>query len=149
MAALRGIALDDVGICRNNHTVNICRTCLAQLQKRRLPSLSIANGLQFGRLPPELRALTWAEQRLIAVYNVHLHLIHFRNEEVPGSQNPKPGAPQPHFKGNAFTVAQDTVSVQRFLPPSPNQLADFFQVPICVLCARDTFSAFSVSFPAL
>jgi len=134
MSALRNVALDDIGINREQYTINICTTCLSQLLHRRLPALSLANGLEFGRLPAELQSLTWAEQRLLAIYNVHLHLIHFRNEEVPGAQSPEYGKPQARFKGNAFCVPQDTVSVNRFLPPSPDQLPNYFQVldRVCV-----------------
>jgi len=130
MAALHGLALDDAGINREHCTINICHTCLSQLQKRRLPSLAVANGMEFGRLPPELQDLSWAEQRLLAVYNVHLYLVHFHNDEIPGSQNPKHGRPQAHFRGNVFVVPQDNVSVHHFLPPSPSQLPNMFQVQI-------------------
>ena len=93
-----------------------------------MPAFALANGLQFGRVLAELRNLTWAEQRLVCVYNTHLHLVHFRNEEIPGAQQPKHGQPQSHFKGNAFCVPQDCLSVNQFLPPSPKQLSEHFQV---------------------
>ena len=52
------------------------------LSKHKLPKLALANGLFQGRVPPELRDLTWAEQRLIARVRVSAHIIHLSSDKL-------------------------------------------------------------------
>ena len=135
MACLRGLAIDDVGLDRESKSINFCSSCLAALRNRRLPALAVANGLQFGRLPSELQGLTWAEQRLIAIYRVTVDLIDFRNENIPGDMKIQTGGydHQPRFKGNCCCVPQDTIAVNKYLPPGPEQLVEDFQVGAVLL----------------
>ena len=44
----------------------VCHTCIASLEKKKLPTLALANGLWVGEIPDELQDLTYAEQLLIA-----------------------------------------------------------------------------------
>lgn len=135
MAALRDLALERSAIDSSRRTIDMCQLCFGQLQKRRMPSLALANGLQFGRVPHQLQILTWVEQRLLAVYNVHIYMLHFRSSQMPASQVPSfIDEPQPHFRGSVFTVPQDCVKTFHFLPPSPEQLSEIFQVLRVALC---------------
>lgn len=133
LAMLEGLALDDDGLNTTARTINVCDTCLGALNSRTIPKLSLKNGLEIGRVPDCLRGLTWAEQRLISVYNVHLHMVHFRNEDVPGEKYTLyDGQRQPHFKGSAFCVPQDVISVRNILPPASADIVDIIQVsPVC------------------
>ena len=130
MSTLDGLALDEAGVNRDTHCIQICTSCANCLTHRQLPPLALANGLEVGRVPAELQGLTWAEQRLLAVYRISIHLIHFRNWAVPGNLTPDQidGEFQPRCKGSAFCVPQDTLSVNKFLPPDPEQLPEHIQV---------------------
>src|ERR1700723_2836503 len=44
----------------------VCYMCVESLEKKQLPTLSLANGLWVGKIPDELKDLTYAEQLLIA-----------------------------------------------------------------------------------
>jgi hypothetical protein len=44
----------------------VCSVCIESLDKRKLPILSLANGIWIGEIPDELQGLTYAEQLLIA-----------------------------------------------------------------------------------
>jgi len=44
----------------------VCHTCIASLEKKKLPTLALANGLWVGEIPDELQDLTYTEQLLIA-----------------------------------------------------------------------------------
>ena len=129
LAELEGLALDDCGLQRDQGAINFCSVCLAALSRRRVPPLALKNGLEVGPVPKVLQDLTWAEQRLIAIYNIHLHMVHFRNEEVPGAKQTLDGEQkQPHFRGAAFCVPQDVLSVNKLLPMPPDELTQHLQV---------------------
>jgi hypothetical protein len=71
----------------------VCHTCIASLEKKKLPTLALANGLWVGEIPDELQDLTYAEQLLIArvrhnrcivkvssgMYKMHANAISFSN----------------------------------------------------------------------
>ena len=44
----------------------VCPTCVKFLEKKKMPTLALANGLWIGEIPDELQDLTYAEQLLIA-----------------------------------------------------------------------------------
>jgi hypothetical protein len=44
----------------------VCPTCVESLEKKKMPILALANGLWIGKIPDELKDLTYAEQLLIA-----------------------------------------------------------------------------------
>jgi hypothetical protein len=44
----------------------VCPTCAESLDKKKIPTLALANGLWIGEIPDELQDLTYAEQLLIA-----------------------------------------------------------------------------------
>ena len=44
----------------------VCPLCVESLEKNKVPTLALANGLWVGKIPDELRDLTYAEQLLIA-----------------------------------------------------------------------------------
>lgn len=145
MLPLKNLALDDDGLDMERGHISFCSPCFSTMERRRIPQLSLKNGLEFGRVPKVLRDLTWAEQRLIAIYNVHLHMVHFRNHHTPGEKlELDPKHHQPHFKGTAFCVPQDTVSVLSVLPPPPSTLPDIIQV-LCaaLLCMTLSTGCFS------
>jgi hypothetical protein len=44
----------------------VCLICVESLEKKKMPALALANGLWVGKIPDELKNLTYAEQLLIA-----------------------------------------------------------------------------------
>src|SRR6202044_427192 len=44
----------------------VCPICVESLEKKKVPTLALANGLWVGEIPDELQGLTYAEQLLIA-----------------------------------------------------------------------------------
>jgi len=44
----------------------VCPICADSLDKKKIPTLALANGLWIGEIPDELQGLTYAEQLLIA-----------------------------------------------------------------------------------
>lgn len=137
MSELEGLAIDDLGLDKDNGLVSFCTTCENSLRRRRIPRLSLKNGHEVGRVPECLRVLTWAEQRLVALYNIHIHLIHFRNQDVPGEKRLSGSEQkQPHCKSGAVCVPQDTLGVNRLLPPPMKDCSKMFQVLDPHLCNR-------------
>ncbi|KLO04890.1 hypothetical protein SCHPADRAFT_840071, partial [Schizopora paradoxa] len=44
----------------------VCKSCTQDVQRKKLPKMSLANGLWLGEVPPILKELTFAERLLIA-----------------------------------------------------------------------------------
>jgi hypothetical protein len=44
----------------------VCPICVESLENKKVPTLALANGLWVGKIPDELKDLTYAEQLLIA-----------------------------------------------------------------------------------
>jgi hypothetical protein len=44
----------------------VCPICVKSLGEKKMPTLTLANGLWVGKIPDELKDLTYAEQLLIA-----------------------------------------------------------------------------------
>jgi hypothetical protein len=97
----------------------------------------LANGLEIGEVPPVLSTLTWAEQRLIALYRVTVDLVYFANEDEPGNMERNTYHHQPRVftkdksgkvKGRCFCVPQDALGVNAVLPPDPLTLKNTFRV---------------------
>jgi hypothetical protein len=49
-----------------SHCNKVCPVCVESLDKKKMPTLALANGLWIGDIPAELQDLTYAEQLLIA-----------------------------------------------------------------------------------
>jgi hypothetical protein len=132
-----GLALHVAGLDHATSTINICLTCHNALANRRRPHLALANGLEIGEVPPVLSALTWAEQRLIALYRVTIDLVYFSNEDKPGDMERQTFHHQPRVftkdkagkvKGRCFCVPQDALAVNAVLPPDPDTLKNTVRV---------------------
>src|ERR1700683_5607361 len=71
----------------------VCPICVESLQKKKVPTLALANGLWVGKIPDELQDLTYAEQLLIVrvrhnrcivkvssgMFKMHANAISFSN----------------------------------------------------------------------
>ena len=114
MEKLNGQALAREGLDYENNTIQICKRCYHCLKFRRQhPLVSLANDFVFGDLPQELADLTWAEHRLISLYRVTIHVLYFRNEDLPGQRDSQ-GAPK-KAKTHPFCVPQDTIGTNHLL----------------------------------
>jgi hypothetical protein len=63
------------------HCSRVCFLCIESLDKKKMPTLALANGLWIGEIPDELQGLTYAEQLLIA--RVHHNRCH---QEIGAAQ---------------------------------------------------------------
>ncbi len=97
-----GHILDEAGVEDSN--VTCCKQCLNSLEADKLPSLSVANGMDFGKCPPELENLTIVEKMLIGAYRTSMCVVKFK--EIAGK-----GTEQRGLKGNCITFPQDIESI--------------------------------------
>lgn len=69
----------------NNQTyvikLMICSVCHADIEKGIQPTLSLANGIYIGEVPPELEDLTIPEKLLISRYKVVANIITFKGKQ--------------------------------------------------------------------
>ena len=104
----------------NEENVLCCRTCLTSLNNNKLPALSIANGFQIGKTPPELSDLTLPEKVLISKNRAKLYVVTLHGSCGPQGQ-------QKGLKGNTITFPQDVVKISTTLP-NPDTLVDDLKV---------------------
>ena len=73
--------LEPMGIDSANGRVTLCNLCDNSLQVESLPKNALANDLWFGDIPDELKDLTWAEQKVIALKRVAIHIVNLRGSD--------------------------------------------------------------------
>lgn len=100
-------------------SVNLCGSCITELDNDRMPNRALANFRWLGNPPPELQGLTWIEERLIA--RAHISGIILRIQRC--SNNSYLG-----LKGHAVVFPQDTRQLLDLLPLPRNQLPDIARV---------------------
>ena len=61
----------------------VCPICVESLQNNKVPALALANGLWVGKIPNELRYLTYAEQLLIARVHHNRCIVKVRYSAPP------------------------------------------------------------------
>ena len=119
-----GYILDGAGL--DGSIVTCCKSCLDSLEKNKLPSMSVANGMDFGKCPVELQGLTVVEKILIAAYRTSLCIIKLK--EVAGK-----GTDQKSLRGNSISFPQDIETItsnikERALPCDVDDLTDVIKV---------------------
>jgi len=133
-----GMALCDKGVNSDAGTINVCKRCYHSLNKlRRTPHLAISNNLDFGEIPPELLDLSWAEERVISLLRICLHVLNLRGHESPSHRDDTSILHQQmKLTGHSFCVVQDTHSVNKAIPLHPDELPDIIQVRHSI-CSSD------------
>jgi len=124
------LVLESRGIKIDEQMITIDKDCFGQLSDKRLPKNALANDLSLGGpVPPQLACLTFAEQRLIAMYRTAVHIVHL-NARSPISR--RADTRQLWMKGNTYCVGQNTPSVLDNLipqlPPLASELPELLQV---------------------
>jgi len=118
--------LDVEGFIRDrNDTISgvfVCKPCAFALQNGTTPRLALANGLWVGRVPVELRGLTWAEEKLIALAHVSVKIYKCRSRSVADDE-----AVQRAIHSNVITFPTDA-HVVKTLPLSVEKLHDLVKV---------------------
>lgn len=104
----------------------ICRDCETELKLNRTPSLSLANNMWIGDIPPELSCLTLPERVLIARYFPAAYIVKL----YPKNQHLRldPRSLTSGLKGNVTTYPLDAKALSGYLdgktlPPHPRILA--------------------------
>ncbi len=95
--------------------LGLCEDCLASLQRRQLPKMSLANGLWVGDVPDELRRLNFVEKLLVAVERHNVCVA-------------KVTKGQYKMTANAVVYAQPVGKMYDILPPSQDELAEFLAI---------------------
>jgi len=124
-----GLALYADGVDSKTNEINICKRCYTSLKNHRTPHLAVANNLDFGTIPFELLDMNWAEERVISLYRISVHVLNLRGTESPSHRDKDSLLHQQmKLKGHAFSVSQDAASVYNVLPVHPDELPDIIQV---------------------
>ncbi len=119
-----GFILDAAGV--DGEEVSCCKTCINSLSNDKLPALSVANGMMFGKCPDVLKNLTIVEKHLISAYRTSMSVVKFK--EVAGT-----GTDQRGVKGNCITFPQNIESIAKelkakSLPRNVNDLPDIIKI---------------------
>ena len=127
------MALCREGVDEKSESINICKRCFHCIKTiRKTPRLAVANNLDFGAIPPELQDLTWAEERVISLYRICVHVLNLRGHESPSQRSEESILHQQlKVKGHAFCVSQDIPSLNGVLPLHPKDLPQILQVSPC------------------
>jgi len=117
----------------------VCPICVESLEKKKMPTLALANGLWVGNIPDELHDLTYAEQLLIArvrhnrcivkvssgMSKMHANVISFSNP-MPKIYNVLPPPVE----------EMDEVLAFIYIGPCKPTKADFKRTPLLVRCLK-------------
>jgi hypothetical protein len=88
---------------------SVCIVCYNQLKQGKMPKNALANGLWLGNVPPELRDLSWMEQKLIARINTNYYMVPVHSSWLY------------KMKTNVFCSATPMKKVYNTLPPARNE----------------------------
>ena len=87
----------------------VCHICIASLEKKKLLTLALANGLWIGEIPDELQDLTYAEQLLIARVRHNRCIV-------------KVSSGMYKMRANAILFSNPMPKVYNVLPPSIEEM---------------------------
>jgi hypothetical protein len=107
--------------------VNVCQSCTSDIQKKKTPALSLANGLWIGDVPLELSVLTLPERILVARYFPAAHIVKLYPKKR-GFRYWSDDGLHHALRGNVTTYPLNTNQIACLasglvLPPSPTILA--------------------------
>jgi len=128
---LNGMVLDRNGFVRGSGDGDaivgyVCNQCNQSMCDKTLPSMCLANGLWTGAgSVPELRGLTWLEEKAIARVHVSVQMLKCRRLHAFGMDKYRP---QRSMKGNIITFPMDPTAVVRKLPLAPAVLRDVVKI---------------------
>jgi len=106
--SLKGLPLDSVAI-RADGSMQICRVCRSSLLKCDMPRRAIANGLDFGEIPPQLRGMSICEQTLVSRVRFKVNILKLLYEPTEGKASEgkkRKTPPQRGIKGHAIGFPQ-------------------------------------------
>ena len=89
----------------------VCFTCIESLDKKKMPTLALANGLWIGEIPDELQGLTYAEQLLIARVQHNRCIV-------------KVSSGMYKMRANAISFSNPMPKIYNVLPPPIEEMDD-------------------------
>src|SRR6202040_4144000 len=92
-----------------------CPICVESLEKKKMPILALANGLWVGKIPDELKDLTYAEQLLIARVRHNRCIV----KVLSGMFK---------MRANAISFSNLMLKIYNVLPPPIEELDDVLAV---------------------
>ncbi|KAH9018187.1 hypothetical protein EDB83DRAFT_2232143 [Lactarius deliciosus] len=106
---------------------NICGSCVRDLKNNKTPTLSLANGLWIGDVPPLLSILTLPERILVARYFPAAYIVKLYPKQK-GAHNWSSAGMQSGLRGNISTYRLNTNDIAHLtdtqtMPPSSAILA--------------------------
>lgn len=109
--------------------MTICRACLGDLQKNRMPKYALSNWLYYGRerVPDSVRKafeeMSIFEKTLISRARTNNILCKFTGvDDDPTGETFNPA--RRHIRGNIISTPMDVVRISSVLPPGPKEIAD-------------------------
>ena len=87
----------------------VCPICVESLEKKKVPTLALANGLWIGKIPDELKDLTYAEQLLIARVRHNRCIV-------------KVSSGMSKMRANAISFSNPMPKIYNVLPPPIEEL---------------------------
>lgn len=87
----------------------VCSICLESLDKKKMPTLALANGLWIGEIPDELQDLTYAEQLLIARVHHNRCIV-------------KVSSGMSKMRANAISFSNPMPKIYNVLPPPVEEM---------------------------
>lgn len=113
--ALNGLILSKDAIHRGDAAgtdkVKVCNDCHSSLSLKKIPRLSLRNGLYRGKLPDEFSDLTWIEEMVCAIYRTTAHVTRLFQSSNPANSLV--------FHGNTCAHDTNVVSTASVLPRTP------------------------------
>lgn len=108
------------------HRLQVCKECLGDLSKERIPEAALANGLWLGDLPERLRDATFVE--LLAASPVRVSGMVLALDELKVGN--VAGSAKPVMRGTFTFYMQDAYGVQQRLPACDTDLAGSFTIAL-------------------
>lgn len=127
---LANLLLDPLGLddnTENDVNVTLCHDCHNSLSHHRMPKFALANHLNLGEIPDELRGLSAVEESMVALCRSRCIMVQLQS--VRGAGNSQRG-----YKGHTIFHQQDTGKMATLLPPPIEDIL----TPICVLFIGST-----------
>ena len=126
------------------NTVNVdsyeaifCHTCYTNLNKKKCPTLSIANGMEVDEIPEELLDPTDLEQQMFAMTLVFTKIVCLPN---------KTGTRMKGFEGRMINVPLQQSDISKSIQALPRCIDDAAVVPLQLKKKKEFKSAYSEAF---
>jgi hypothetical protein len=117
----------DVDRDARNLSLRVCTACVSALESQKIPKFSLSNNLFRGSLPPDLRDITWIEEKVCALHRVTADVARLQNAEVDEKLPYR-------LVGNTCAYPANVPSTARVLPRIPADINENLTVVFVGAC---------------